>query len=287
MTKNVVFTLLLLVGCGGDDAPNTTNTTTSTNTGTTTECTPSDEICNGVDDDCDGLVDESDAIDALVFYEDADNDGFGNPDVTATSCNDAVEGYLLDENTDCDDNAATTYPGADEYCDGADNDCDNETDEDDAVDAPTWYVDNDKDGFGDATQTIVTCYESTGVVGDNTDCDDNIGTIYPGADEYCDGVDTNCDGVYDNDDAIGAPTWYADSDNDGYGNSESTTVACYESKGWTSDNTDCDDNTNTTYPGAPEYCDGVDTDCNATVDDDYALDATTYFADTDNDSYGD
>ena len=102
MTKKVLLALLLLVGCGGDDEPQNTTTTTAT----TTECIASDELCNGVDDDCDGLVDESDALDANAFYEDMDADGFGNPDSTILSCDDTMDGYVVGENTDCDDTAS-------------------------------------------------------------------------------------------------------------------------------------------------------------------------------------
>lgn len=37
--------------------------------------------------------------------------------------------------------------------------------------------------------------------------------------------------------------------------------------GYSADNTDCDDTVASTHPGADEYCDGDDDDCNGTVDD--------------------
>ena len=43
----------------------------------------------------------------------------------------------------CDDGRALTNPGALEYCNTYDDDCDGTVDEDSAVDAPTWYIDTD------------------------------------------------------------------------------------------------------------------------------------------------
>jgi hypothetical protein len=67
------------------------------------------EVCgNGLDDDCDGDVDED---------TDLDQDGFG-------TCSGG----------DCDDGNPMTYPGAQEICDNADNDCDGE------IDGPAAYA---------------------------------------------------------------------------------------------------------------------------------------------------
>jgi hypothetical protein len=56
------------------------------------------EVCDGVDDNCNGSVDEGVTT---IFYEDADGDGFGNPDKTTEACA-APDGYVAD-GTDCDD----------------------------------------------------------------------------------------------------------------------------------------------------------------------------------------
>lgn len=57
-----------------------------------------------------------------------------------------------------------------------------------------WYADEDVDGYGDATKSILVCEQPAGYVSNNTDCDDNLCTVNPGAEEICgDGLDNNCD----------------------------------------------------------------------------------------------
>ena len=61
----------------------------------------------------------------------------------------------------------------------------------------TWYEDFDGDGFGDASSTLSDCTQPSGFVSDDTDCDDNDATVFPGATEVCNGIDDDCDGQID------------------------------------------------------------------------------------------
>jgi len=240
------------------------------------------ETCDGVDDDCDGTIDEDDAADAGTWYADADADDYGDATSTTTAC-EAPEGYVPDS-TDCDDGRATVNPGADEVCDGLDDDCDGSTDEIGAVDGDVYYEDSDVDGYGDAGSSVLACSEPDGYGVDDTDCDDSDGGVHPGASETCDGVDEDCDGAVD-DDATDASTWYADGDDDGYGDLSSTARACTTPSGYTSNHTDCDDADGGIHPGADELCNDVDDDCDGTVDD-AAIDRATWYVDTDSDGFG-
>jgi hypothetical protein len=240
-----------------------------------------EELCNGVDDDCDGAVDEADASDATTWYADADGDGYGDVDSTTLACA-APSGTVADA-TDCVDTDATINPAAPEACNGVDDDCDGTVDE--GV-LSSWYADADADGYGDAGDSTEACTAPSGNVADATDCDDADGAINPAADELCNGYDDDCDGIVDEADATDAATWYQDHDADGYGDAGASTVACDQPSGTVADGTDCDDADAAINPAADELCNGIDDDCDGTVDTG-ALDASSWYADADADGYGD
>ena len=134
---------------------------------------------------------------------------------------------------------------------------------------------------------MTSCSQPSGYTSDNTDCDDNDNDIFPGALELCNGVDDNCDQTVDEDTATDAATWYLDNDSDGYGDFNSSTMACAQPTGYVSDSTDCNDTDGAISPIAVETCDGIDNNCNGDVDGDATVNLTTYFRDADQDGYGD
>lgn len=103
-------------------------------------------------------------------------------DVLLTMDNDGDE-YL--EDVDCDDDDPEVYPGADEVCNGTDDDCDGLV--------PADEVDDDLDGW-------MIC---------DGDCDDGEAAVNPGIVESgdqgnCgDGIDNDCDSLVDADPECG------------------------------------------------------------------------------------
>ena len=70
---------------------------------------------------------------------------------------------------DCDDVNAEINPNAEEICDGADNNCDGEIDE---QGGSLYYTDEDGDGFGDPATEEHHCSEPSQQIAQSGDCDD-------------------------------------------------------------------------------------------------------------------
>ncbi|MFK7931520.1 MAG: putative metal-binding motif-containing protein [Myxococcota bacterium] len=213
---------------------------------------------------------------AAVACGEADNDGDG---VVAS--------------LDCDDNNAAAAPGADEICDGIDNNCDGFTDEaENVVGAPTWYLDRDVDGVGDDKVTEQRCTaQGGGWAATGGDCDDTDPAVAPGKQEVCNGKDDDCDGVEDEpEEATGTQLWYQDYDFDSFGDPDGGEMLCPQQvpKLWVRNGDDCDDLDPNQYPGADEYCNDEDDDCDKDVDElTDVLDGFDSWVDLDEDGYGD
>lgn len=242
------------------------------------------EVCDGIDNNCDGRTDEPGAIGSLIAYVDADGDGYGTSLESSAFC--AVPGGYSAVAGDCDDGRSESYPGAVEVCDGLDNDCDSEIDEEGATGVGTYFRDTDDDGYGVVTDSIDACTPPAGYAIEAGDCDDADATVSPSALERCDGSDTDCDGTVDEEGAIGSVLYFIDSDRDGMGTSASSVSSCAPVSGFVTVSGDCDDTRPDVYDGAEEVCDGVDNDCDGSADEAGATGMATYYRDGDDDGYG-
>ena len=204
----------------------------------------------------------------------SDMGAFGGPGLTMVDVDD-IDNDDWENIYDCDDTEPEIHPYAEELCDGVDNDCDGDIDEE----IKAWYTDADMDGYGDLNGApVMACdgEQPPGTIDNNEDCDDTSPDSSPIGVEVCDGADNDCNEEID--DGMVFFDTYEDLDLDEFGTDNVIRNWCAIEAGWAKDATDCDDTEPTTYPGAPEViADGVDQDCNQ-VD--------TCYGDLDNDNYG-
>ena len=164
---------------------------------------PAPELCDGKDNDCDGDIDESFPDtdgDGIADCLESDVDGDGTVDLLdncPATPNPGQDDYDLDtvgdacdpdddndksaDGQDCAPQNDAVYPGAEEVCDGLDNNCNLVVDE--------GFYDFDGDGFKDCVDDDD---DADGTI-DAADCAPLDATVYPMAQELCDGKDNDCD----------------------------------------------------------------------------------------------
>ena len=161
----------------------------------------------------------------------------------------------------CDDMNPNINPDATELCDGIDNNCNREIDED--VFLFSYYADADGDGFGDPNTETLSCEIIPGFEENMDDCDDTNENVNPDAQKCNDGLDNNCDGEVEEIDI--SSFYYPDQDGDGYGAMVYATISCLDPVGFVQNNIDCDYSNPMINPDASEECDGIDNNCDGIV----------------------
>ena len=166
------------------------------------------ELCNGKDDDCDGFTDE--AFPTLGELCDGDD---------ADQCKDGKRVCSADHlGVSCDDNAAAHA----ELCNGKDDDCDAQTDED----FPTKGQPCDgTDADSCKTGKFVCAADLKSVL-----CNDDAAATT----EVCNKVDDDCDGQTDDDDACGCAAYTS-------GTPLRTYLVCQDKRDWSTAQSYCSD----------------------------------------------
>lgn len=219
------------------------------------------EICaDGIDQNC---CDDNDGQDDL------DGDGFARCGAALSDCVDLTPGTPGPINVFGEEvPSAEIHPGAEDVCDGLDNDCVNGCDGGDLYDPDGDGYLNCRSGDGDVVGVHRT---ADGCDVAPLDCLEIVrlgaplpATVHPGAEDVtCDGWDNNCNGTCDE-----VMVAAGDQDGDGF-------PACTTEDDYIVDSApqcrlgfgaDCGgDDSEFEHPGRAERCDGIDFDCDAVL----------------------
>ncbi len=227
------------------------------------------EVCDGKDNNCDGQVDEGVKT---TFFMDGDGDKYGDPGNTVDACE--APGTMVAQGGDCNDEVPSIHEGADEICNGIDENCDGKIDEP----WPKVGTACDGDDPDECTDGVWTCLAA----GTDVHCVDPDDPLI----ETCNGADDNCDGVVDPENSAGCETWYQDGDKDGFGGTASKCLCGAADDFSTLVGGDCNDGDKAINEDAAEVCNGKDDNCNGKIDDEDAIGCQLYFEDADSDGYG-
>ena len=213
------------------------------------------EVCDGLDNDCDGETDEDLHLQEVPL---------GGACMAPGACGEGVVECAPDGTLRC-----SSGPGGSgdrsgpEVCNGADDDCDGETDEDL----------EDQDAAGICPRKGICATWSTRVRGvcrgGQVVCDySEVPGHVPGAEAACDGLDEDCDGLVDENFGLSDPVsqWRIVGQSCGTGACVGGQVVCGGMSGPVCSTAD---------RKTPDVCNGFDDDCDGFVDQGLAKEWTT------------
>ncbi len=239
------------------------------------------DVCDG-DDDSDGVLDDFDNCPLVPNPDQADYDN----DTIGDACDSDADDDGYNSSIDCNDLNASINPDATETCNGYDDDCDTDVDEQDALGCTDFYLDADSDTFGTSDSNCLCAGTGDYLASRDGDCDDSDAAVNPDASESCNGIDDDCDTDVDEQDALGCTDYYLDNDQDTFGTSDNKCLCEYEGSYNATQEGDCDDSDAAVNPNAIETCNGIDDDCDTDVDEQDALGCTNYYYNFDGDLFG-